>query len=104
MFAKRQFAQINASCLLYFILLCRHFCQNRGVHLLKRLSLVLPHLLAIFTKTPAACKRHDVNTDLLISPKIDLSFYRLSKRGVKETDAMGEFVSLLRDRLPLMSS
>ncbi len=52
----------------------------------------------------AACKRHDVNTDLLISPKIDLSFYRLSKRGVKETDAMGEFVSLLRDRLPLMSS
>jgi DNA-binding transcriptional LysR family regulator len=51
----------------------------------------------------AACKRHEVNVDLLISPKIELSFYRISKRGAKDSEAIVEFVKLLRDRLPIMS-
>jgi len=50
-----------------------------------------------------ACERHDVNVDLLISPKIELSFYRISKRGAKDSEAIVEFVKLLKERLPSMS-
>ena len=51
----------------------------------------------------AACQRHDINTDLLMSPKIELSFYRISKRGTKDSEAIVEFVKLLKERLPSMS-
>ncbi|CAM3817081.1 LysR family transcriptional regulator [Bordetella tumulicola] len=50
-----------------------------------------------------ACKRHDVNIDLLTSPKVALSFYRIAKRGTKDSEALIDFVDILKDRLPLMS-
>lgn len=52
----------------------------------------------------AACKRHEVHTDILTSPKVELTFYQITKRGVREAQAIEAFSALLRDRLPSMSS
>lgn len=51
----------------------------------------------------AACKRHQVNADLLSSPKVELAFYSITKRGTKDSEAIGAFVDLLKLRLPFMS-
>ena len=51
----------------------------------------------------AACKRHQVNIDVLASPKVELAFYSVKKRGTKDSEAMEAFVNLLKDRLPFMS-
>lgn len=52
----------------------------------------------------AACKRHDVHCDVLVSPKAELAFYQITKRGVRDAQAIDAFAALLRDRLPSMSS
>lgn len=51
----------------------------------------------------AACKRHDVQCDVLVSPKAELAFYQITKRGVRDAQALEAFSALLRDRLPSMS-
>jgi DNA-binding transcriptional LysR family regulator len=51
----------------------------------------------------AACKRHHVNADLLSSPKVELAFYSITKRGTKHSEAIEAFVDLLKVRLPFMS-
>lgn len=50
-----------------------------------------------------ACKRHNVNVDLLASPKIELAFYKVTKRGTKDSEAISAFAELLREQLPFMS-
>jgi DNA-binding transcriptional LysR family regulator len=51
----------------------------------------------------AACRRHNVQVDLLGSPQIKLGFYRITRRGAGETDAMKTFDDALAQQLPLMS-
>jgi DNA-binding transcriptional LysR family regulator len=51
----------------------------------------------------SACRRHNVKVDLLTGPKVELTFYRITKRGVAETDAMAAFAQMLADQLPSMS-
>ena len=51
----------------------------------------------------AACKRHHVNADLPTSPKVELAFYSITKRGTKNSEAIAAFVDLLKIRLPFMS-
>ncbi|MGK6308777.1 LysR family transcriptional regulator [Variovorax sp. DT-64] len=51
----------------------------------------------------AACRRHRVRTDLLVKPKVELDFYRITKRGVQETEAMQAFCKTLAKALPALS-
>ncbi|VTU15810.1 Cyn operon transcriptional activator [Variovorax sp. PBL-H6] len=51
----------------------------------------------------AACRRHRVRTDLLVKPKVELDFYRITKRGVQETEAMQAFCKTLVKALPALS-
>jgi len=51
----------------------------------------------------AACKRHHVRIDTLGSPQVKLGFYRVSRRGVAETEAMKAFDTALAQHLPSMS-
>ena len=51
----------------------------------------------------AACRRHRVRTDLLAKPKVGLDFYRITRRGVQETEAMQAFCKTLAKALPALS-
>jgi DNA-binding transcriptional LysR family regulator len=51
----------------------------------------------------AACRRHRVRTDVLVKPKVELDFYRITKRGTHETDAMRAFGETLTKALPELS-
>ena len=51
----------------------------------------------------AACRRHRVRIDLLVKPKVELDFYRITKRGVQETEAMQAFCKTLVKALPALS-
>jgi DNA-binding transcriptional LysR family regulator len=51
----------------------------------------------------AACRRHGVRTDVLVKPKVDLDFYRITKRGAHETEAMQAFGKTLVKALPALS-
>jgi len=51
----------------------------------------------------AACRRHQVRTAVLAKPRVGLDFYRLTKRGVQETDAMRTFSAALAKALPALS-
>ncbi|OAK65708.1 LysR family transcriptional regulator [Variovorax paradoxus] len=51
----------------------------------------------------AACRRHRVRTDVLAKPKVGLDFYRITKRGAHETEAMQAFVATLVKALPELS-
>jgi DNA-binding transcriptional LysR family regulator len=51
----------------------------------------------------AACRRHRVRTDVLTAPKVGLDFYRITKRGAQETQAMQAFVATLAKALPALS-
>ncbi|RZL87083.1 MAG: LysR family transcriptional regulator [Variovorax sp.] len=50
-----------------------------------------------------ACRRHRVSTEVLVKPKVDLDFYRITKRGVLETEAMRAFGETLVKALPVLS-
>jgi DNA-binding transcriptional LysR family regulator len=43
----------------------------------------------------AACRRHRVRTDILVKPKVGIDFYRVTRRGTAETEAMQAFTSAL---------
>lgn len=51
----------------------------------------------------AACRRHNVQLDVLGSPQLKLGFYRVSRRGVAETEAMKAFDEAFARHLPSMS-
>ena len=51
----------------------------------------------------AACRRHQVQIDVLGSPQVKLGFYRVSRKGAAETDAMKSFDELVALHLPQMS-
>lgn len=51
----------------------------------------------------AACRRHRVRTDVLVKPKVELDFYRITKRGTHETEAMQAFGATLARALPELS-
>ena len=51
----------------------------------------------------AACRRHRVRTDVLVKPKVELDFYRITKRGAHESDAMRSFSDTLVKALPALS-
>lgn len=51
----------------------------------------------------AACRRHRVRTDVLVKPKVGMDFYRITKRGAHETQAMQAFVATLAKALPALS-
>ena len=51
----------------------------------------------------AACRRHRVRTDVLTKPKVGLDFFRITKRGAHETEAMQAFVATLEKALPALS-
>jgi len=50
-----------------------------------------------------ACRRHRVRIDLLAKPKVGLDFYRITRRGVQETEAMQAFCKTLVKALPALS-
>ncbi|HSV58999.1 MAG TPA: LysR family transcriptional regulator [Variovorax sp.] len=52
----------------------------------------------------AACRRHEVHADILVAPKSSLPFYKVTKRGVRDSEAIDAFAELLRQQLPSMSS
>lgn len=51
----------------------------------------------------AACRHHRVQLDVLGSPQVKLGFYRVSRRGVAETEAMKAFGEAFARHLPSMS-
>ncbi|VWX58821.1 DNA-binding transcriptional regulator, LysR family [Burkholderiales bacterium 8X] len=51
-----------------------------------------------------ACKRHRVDTALLVKPKVALDFYRIKRRGVAESESMLAFTETLAKALPELSS
>jgi DNA-binding transcriptional LysR family regulator len=51
----------------------------------------------------AACRRHRLRTDLLVKPKVGLDFYRITRRGVQETEAMQAFCKTFVKALPALS-
>ena len=51
----------------------------------------------------AACRRHRVRTDVLVKPKVELDFYRITKRGAYESEAMRSFSDTLVKALPALS-
>ncbi|WP_345539029.1 LysR family transcriptional regulator [Variovorax defluvii] len=51
----------------------------------------------------AACRRHAVRADLLVKPKVGVDFYRITRRGVHETEAMQAFCATLAKALPALS-
>jgi len=50
-----------------------------------------------------ACRRHRVRTDVLHKPKVGLDFYRITRRGTAETEAMQAFTRTLVEALPALS-
>ncbi|WP_213959148.1 MULTISPECIES: LysR family transcriptional regulator [unclassified Variovorax] len=55
------------------------------------------------TFATAACRRHRVQTDVLLKPKVSMDFFRISKRGARDSDAMADFVATLEEALPALS-
>ncbi|MBB3182367.1 LysR family transcriptional regulator [Variovorax sp. Sphag1AA] len=51
----------------------------------------------------AACRRHRVRTDVLVRPKVAMDFYRITKRGAMESEAMQAFGATLMAALPALS-
>jgi DNA-binding transcriptional LysR family regulator len=51
----------------------------------------------------AACRRHRVRTDILTKPKVAMDFYRITKRGAHESEAMRSFGDTLVKALPALS-
>jgi len=51
----------------------------------------------------AACRRHRVKTDVLVKPRVGMDFFRLTKRGAHETEALGAFSETLAKALPALS-
>jgi DNA-binding transcriptional LysR family regulator len=51
----------------------------------------------------AACRRHRVRTDVLVKPKVELDFFRITKRGAHESEAMRAFGNTLVKALPALS-
>jgi DNA-binding transcriptional LysR family regulator len=51
----------------------------------------------------AACRRHRVRTDVLVKPRVELDFYRITKRGSHETETMQAFCETLVRALPELS-
>jgi DNA-binding transcriptional LysR family regulator len=51
----------------------------------------------------AACRRHRVQIDVLGNPQVKLGFYRISRKGGDETDAMKGFDASVALHLPEMS-
>jgi DNA-binding transcriptional LysR family regulator len=51
----------------------------------------------------AACRRHRVRMDVLGQPQVRIGFYRISRRGVADTEASVAFDATLAHLLPLMS-
>ncbi|PBI85830.1 HTH-type transcriptional regulator CynR [Variovorax boronicumulans] len=51
----------------------------------------------------AACRRHRVKTDVLLKPRVGMDFFRLTKRGTQETEAMRAFSETLAKALPALS-
>jgi DNA-binding transcriptional LysR family regulator len=51
----------------------------------------------------AACRRHRVRTDVLVKPKVGMDFFRITKRGAYESDAMRSFGETLVQALPALS-
>ena len=49
------------------------------------------------------CPEHDAGRLELTGPKIEVPFFRITKRGVAETDAVAAFARMLADQLPAMS-
>ncbi|MES2186706.1 MAG: LysR family transcriptional regulator [Pseudomonadota bacterium] len=50
-----------------------------------------------------ACRLHRVSTDVLVKPRVGLEFYRITKRGGQETEAMAAFLQTLEAALPALS-
>ena len=51
----------------------------------------------------AACRRHRVRTDVLLKPKVGMDFFRITKRGAYEGEAMQAFGETLVTALPALS-
>ena len=51
----------------------------------------------------AACRRHRVQCDLLAKPRVGMDFFRLTKRGAHETEALRAFSETLERALPALS-
>jgi DNA-binding transcriptional LysR family regulator len=51
----------------------------------------------------AACRRHRVRIDVLVKPKVGMDFYRITKRGTQESEAMHAFAGTLAKALPALS-
>ncbi|WP_296798159.1 LysR substrate-binding domain-containing protein [Variovorax sp.] len=51
----------------------------------------------------AACRRHRVRTDVLVKPRVGMDFFRVTKRGAHETEALRAFSETLRKALPALS-
>jgi DNA-binding transcriptional LysR family regulator len=51
----------------------------------------------------AACRSRHVQIDVLGSPQVKLGFYRVTRRGAAETEAMRAFDDAFAEQLPLMS-
>lgn len=51
----------------------------------------------------AACRRHRVKTDVLLKPRVGMDFFRLTKRGAHETEALRAFSETLAKALPALS-
>ena len=51
----------------------------------------------------AACRRHRVRTDVLVKPHVGLDFFRVTRRGTREGEAMPAFSDTLEKALPELS-
>ncbi|MCT8179576.1 LysR family transcriptional regulator [Variovorax sp. CY25R-8] len=51
----------------------------------------------------AACRRHRVRTDVLVKPRVGMDFFRVTKRGAHETEALRAFSETLMKALPALS-
>ena len=51
----------------------------------------------------AACRRHRVRTDVLVKPRVSLDFFRVTRRGTGESDALAAFSDTLAKALPELS-
>ncbi|MFA7679751.1 MAG: LysR family transcriptional regulator [Pigmentiphaga sp.] len=52
------------------------------------------------TQALEACQRHNVTTELLIKPAVNVDFYQLTRRGVKQTELMHDFCEEVKRALP----
>lgn len=52
----------------------------------------------------AACRRHRVATAVLARPAVGMDFYRINRRGSRDSDAMAAFSATLAQALPALSA